>query len=87
MARRGIVSSSTSADAQIQIEPDETVQNEPPSRGISDRFSGGLKVVPVRPKGTHDIASFLATAAPIGRGENQNWRLLLRLYGGYDGPD
>jgi hypothetical protein len=24
--------------------------NEPPSRGISDRFSGGLKVVPVRPK-------------------------------------
>jgi hypothetical protein len=32
----GIVSSSTFADAQIQVEPDETVHNEPLSSGILD---------------------------------------------------
>jgi hypothetical protein len=44
MASCGIVPSSTLADAQIQIEPDETVQNEPPSSGILDERSS--KVVP-----------------------------------------
>ena len=36
------VSSSTLADAQIQIEPDETVQNEPPSSGILDEPSSNI---------------------------------------------
>jgi hypothetical protein len=40
MARRGIVSGSTSADAQIQFEPDETVQNQPP-RGGQERSGAG----------------------------------------------
>jgi hypothetical protein len=44
MAGCGIVSSSTLADAQIQIEPDETVQKEPPSSGILDEPSS--KIVP-----------------------------------------
>jgi hypothetical protein len=44
MASCGIVSSSTLADAQIHIEPDETVQNEPPSSGILDEPSS--KIVP-----------------------------------------
>jgi DNA-binding transcriptional LysR family regulator len=39
---RNRVSSSTLADAQIHIEPDETVQNEPPSSGILDEPSSKL---------------------------------------------